>query len=91
MVHSAKEVWGFKVYSGHATNQQGDNHKQRSGPILDDVVEVFARHAIYYMGNFYLGYDQFQLASKNKDVKTMKTMNIPLGLYEDVHITLRCF
>ena len=48
-----------------------------SGPIVDEVVEAFARHAIYSIGDLYSGYDQFQLALESKDLTTMKT---PLGL-----------
>jgi hypothetical protein len=48
-----------------------------SGPIVDEVAEAFARHAIYSIGDLYSGYDQFQLASESRDLTTMKT---PLGL-----------
>ncbi|MCO5611390.1 hypothetical protein L7F22_065643 [Adiantum nelumboides] len=39
--------------------------------------EAFARRAIYSMRDLYSGYDQFQLANKSRDLKTMRT---PLGL-----------
>ena len=48
-----------------------------SGPIVDEVAEAFAGHAIYSIGDLYSGYDQFQLASESRDLTTMKT---PLGL-----------
>ena len=48
-----------------------------SGPIVDEVAEAFAGHAIYSIGDLYSGYDQFQLAAESRDLTTMKT---PLGL-----------
>ena len=48
-----------------------------SGPIVDEVAEAFAGHAIYSIGDLYSGYDQFQLALESRDLTTMKT---PLGL-----------
>ena len=48
-----------------------------SGPIVDEVAEAFAGQAIYYIGDLYSGYDQFQLAMESRDLTTMKT---PLGL-----------
>ena len=48
-----------------------------SGPIVDEVAEAFAGHAIYSIGDLYSGYDQFQLAFESRDLTTMKT---PLGL-----------
>jgi hypothetical protein len=48
-----------------------------SGPIVDEVAEAFAGHAIYSIGDLYSGYDQFQLANESRDLTTMKT---PLGL-----------
>ena len=48
-----------------------------SGPIIDEVAEAFAGHAIYSIGDLYSGYDQFQLATESRDLTTMKT---PLGL-----------
>jgi hypothetical protein len=48
-----------------------------SGPIVDEVAEAFVGHAIYSIGDFYSGYDQFQLAIESRDLITMKT---PLGL-----------
>jgi len=48
-----------------------------SGPIVDEVAEAFAGHAIYSIGDLYSGYDQFQLATESRDLTTMKT---PLGL-----------
>jgi Integrase zinc binding domain/RNase H-like domain found in reverse transcriptase/Reverse transcriptase (RNA-dependent DNA polymerase) len=48
-----------------------------SGPIVDEVAEAFAGHAIYSIGDLYSGYDQFQLAAQSRDLTTMKT---PLGL-----------
>ena len=48
-----------------------------SGPIVDEVAEAFARHAIYSIGDLYSGYDQFQLAFESRDLTTMK---IPLRL-----------
>ena len=48
-----------------------------SGPIVDEVAEAFAGHAIYSIGDLYSGYDQFQLAFESRDLTTMK---IPLGL-----------
>jgi hypothetical protein len=48
-----------------------------SGPIVDEVAEAFAGHAIYSIGDLYSGYDQFQLAIESRDLTTMKT---PLGL-----------
>ena len=50
---------------------------KRSGPIVDEVAEAFAGHAIYSIGDLYSGYDQFQLAAESRDLTTMKT---PLGL-----------
>ena len=47
------------------------------GPIVDEVAEAFAGHAIYSIGDLYSGYDQFQLAFESRDLTTMKT---PLGL-----------
>ena len=47
-----------------------------SGPIVDEVAEQFAGHAIYSIGDLYSGYDQFQLAEESRDLTTMKT---PLG------------
>ena len=48
-----------------------------SGLIVDEVAEAFAGQAIYYIGDLYSGYDQFQLAMESRDLTTMKT---PLGL-----------
>lgn len=48
-----------------------------SGPVVDEVAEQFAGHAIYSIGDLYSGYDQFQLAEESRDLTTMKT---PLGL-----------
>ena len=48
-----------------------------SGPIVDEVAEAFAGQAIYSIGDFYSGNDQFQLAMKSRDLTTMKTL---LGL-----------
>ena len=50
-----------------------------SGPIVDEVAEAFAGHAIYSIGDLYSGYDQFQLAFESRDLTTMKT---PLGLVQ---------
>ncbi|KAL2623969.1 hypothetical protein R1flu_008214 [Riccia fluitans] len=47
------------------------------GPIIDDVVDEFAGRAIYFVGDLYSGYDQFQLAMENRDLMTIRT---PLGL-----------
>ena len=47
------------------------------GPIVDEVAEAFAGHAIYSIGDLYSAYDQFQLAFESRDLTTMKT---PLGL-----------
>jgi hypothetical protein len=44
-----------------------------SGPIVDEVVEAFAGHAIYSIGDLYSGYNQFQLAIESRDLTTMKT------------------
>ena len=51
--------------------------KKGLGPIVDEIVEVFAGHAMYSIYDLYFGYDRFQLTSKSKDLTTMKT---PLGL-----------
>ena len=48
-----------------------------SGPIVDEVAEAFAGHAIDFIGDLYSGYDQFQFAFESRDLTTMKT---PLGL-----------
>jgi hypothetical protein len=48
-----------------------------SRPIVDEVAEAFARHAIYSIGDLYSGYDKFQFTIKSRDLTTMKT---PLGL-----------
>ena len=50
-----------------------------SRPIVDEVAEAFAGHAIYSIGDLYSGYDQFQLAFESRDLTTMKT---PLGLVQ---------
>ena len=44
-----------------------------SRPIVDEIVEDFARYVIYSIKDLYCGYDQFRLASKNRDLTTMKT------------------
>ena len=43
------------------------------GPIVDDVAEAFAYHAIYSIGDLYSCYDQFQFAFESRDLTTMKT------------------
>ena len=43
----------------------------------DEVIEIFAGHAIYSIGALYSGYNQFQLATKSRNLTTIKT---PLGL-----------
>jgi hypothetical protein len=48
-----------------------------SGPIIDEVAEAFAGHAIYFIGDLYSDYDQFQLTIKSRDLTTIKTL---LGL-----------
>ncbi|KAL3676831.1 hypothetical protein R1sor_026779 [Riccia sorocarpa] len=48
-----------------------------TGPIVDEVVDAFARRAIYSIGDLYSGYDQFQLALESRDLTTIRT---PLGL-----------
>ncbi|KAL3700870.1 hypothetical protein R1sor_018892 [Riccia sorocarpa] len=48
-----------------------------TGPIIDDVVDEFAGRAIYFVGDLYSGYDQFQLAVESRDLTTIRT---PLGL-----------
>ncbi|KAL3681112.1 hypothetical protein R1sor_024068 [Riccia sorocarpa] len=47
------------------------------GPIVDEVADAFAGRAIYSIGDFYSGYDQFQLALESRDLTTIRT---PLGL-----------
>ena len=44
-----------------------------SRPIVDEVAEAFAGHAIYSIKDLYSGYDQFQLAFESRDLTTMKT------------------
>ena len=41
-----------------------------SGPIVDEVAEAFAGHAIYSIGDLYSGYDQFQLVFESRDLTT---------------------
>ncbi|KAL3698023.1 hypothetical protein R1sor_012099 [Riccia sorocarpa] len=48
-----------------------------TGPIVDEVADAFAGHAIYSIGDLYSGYDQFQLALESRDLTTIRT---PLGL-----------
>jgi hypothetical protein len=48
-----------------------------SSPIVDEFTEAFAGRAIYSMGDFYSGYDQFQLAVESRDLTTLW---MPLGL-----------
>ena len=50
---------------------------KESRPIVDEVAEAFAGHAIYSIGDLYSGYDQFQFVFESRDLTTMKT---PLGL-----------
>lgn len=41
--------------------------------IVGKVVKTFARYAIYSIENLYSDYDQFQLASKSRNLITIKT------------------
>ena len=47
------------------------------GSSTDEFAEAFPRRSIYSVGDLYLGYDQFQLVVKSRDITTMRT---PLGL-----------
>lgn len=40
--------------------------------VINEVVEVFARHAIYSSRDLYSDYDQFQLVEENKNLTTIK-------------------
>ena len=42
------------------------NRNKGSRPIVDEVAEAFAGHAIYSIGDLYSSYDQFQLAFESK-------------------------
>ena len=44
------------------------------GPTVDEFVE--ATISIYFIGDLYSGYDQFQLAVDSRDIATMRT---PIG------------
>lgn len=55
--------------------------------IVDEVVEVFARHVIYSTGDLYFGYDQFQLALHEH---RSSNYEYSIGTYENVHISSRC-
>ena len=48
-------------------------------PTIDEFAEAFTRRSIYYVGNLYSGYDQFQLVVESRDITTMQ---IPLGLVQ---------
>ncbi|KAL3676472.1 hypothetical protein R1sor_026420 [Riccia sorocarpa] len=48
-----------------------------TGPVVDEIVDEFAGRAIYSIGDFFSGYDQFQLAVESRDLTTIRT---PLGL-----------
>ena len=41
---------------------------KKSQPIVDEVIETFARHGIYSIENLYYGYDQFQLVVENRNL-----------------------
>ena len=47
------------------------------GLVVDEFTEAFDGRAIYSVGDFYSGYDQFQLAMDSQDITTMPT---PVGL-----------
>ena len=47
------------------------------GPTIDEFAEAFAGRSIYWVGDLYSGYDQFQLAVESRDITRMQT---PLGL-----------
>jgi hypothetical protein len=41
------------------------------GPSVDTFAKEFVGRSIYSIGDLYLGYDQFQLAVKSRDITTM--------------------